>query len=132
MSTSRFDNVCNAVPALRSLLPFNIAGKDISIKMYLMNVRSICNKLDLLKLFLDEHRPDILAVTESWGRPALLDSFLTFDDYMLFRRDRCSDRIGGGVFLLVRQSLLPSPFLFPLSERSDSFEDAVWCSYYFL
>ena len=76
------------------------------LKVFLTNVRSICNKLDLLKAFIDYHRPDILAVTESWGRPTLLDSFLSSDEYVLFRQDRCSDRSGGGVFLLVKKSLV--------------------------
>ena len=95
------------------------------MSLILANVRSICNKLDILKLFLVDHRPDILAVTESWGRPALLDAFLTLDNYTLFRQDRC-DRFGGGVFLLVRKDLRPS--YFPTFNRSDVFEDSIWCT----
>ena len=102
-----------------------IARKDLSMSLILANVRSICNKLDILKLFLVDHRLDILAVTESWGRPALLDAFLTLDNYTLFRQDRC-DRFGGGVFLLVRKDLRPS--YFPTFNRSDVFEDSIWCT----
>lgn len=79
-----------------------------------------------MKLFVDHHRPDILAVTESWGRPALTDSFLTLDGYVLFRRDR-DDRTGGGVFLLVRRELSPVAFL-PPDDCAEPFQDSVWCS----
>ena len=98
------------------------------LKVILANVRSICNKLDIPKAFLDYHRPDILqAVTEPWGRPTLLDSFLSFDDDVLFRQDRCSDRSGGGVFLLVRKVWSSSSFVAPTFD-SEQFEDSVWCS----
>ena len=68
----------------------------------------------------------MFAVTESWGRPALLDSFITFDGYCLFRRDRL-DRSGGDVILLVREDLQPSSFVFPAQSRG-TFEDSVWCA----
>lgn len=94
--------------------------------LILINARSICNKLDVLKVFLDHHRPGILAVTETWGRPALLDSFLTFDGYSLFRQDRL-DRNGGGVILLVHHDLHPSSFAIPI-QPEDTFKDSVWCT----
>ena len=65
-------------------------------------------------------------MTETWGRPALLDSFVTFAGYCLFRQDRL-DRSGGGVFLLVRQDLRPSLFVIPVLPLG-IFEDSVWCS----
>lgn len=99
---------------------------SFKVSLILTNVRSICNKLDTLRAFIDHHNPDILAVTESWGRPSLLDSFICHDGYVLFRHDR-SSRIGGGVFLLVKDSLSPTSFSFSLDDPGPVFEDSVWC-----
>jgi hypothetical protein len=82
--------------------------------------------LYVLKVFLDQQRPDILAVTESWGRPELLDSFLTPDGYVLFRNDRLHG-LGGGVFLLVRHELSPLPLNIS-DQDAVRFEDSVWCT----
>ena len=90
----------------------------------MFNARSICNKLGALFAYVDHYNPDILAVTETWGRPALLDSFLTPQNYVLFRKDRC-DRVGGGVLLLVREKF--SPCFFALPDELQNFEDSVWC-----
>ena len=68
-----------------------------------------------------------MAVTESWGRSFLLVSFITLDGYALFRQDRC-DGVGGGVFLLVKQSLSPSSYVISSEESVPKFEDSVWCS----
>ena len=65
-------------------------------------------------------------MTETWGRPALLDSFLTFDGYSLFRQDRF-DRNGGGVLLLVHSDLHPSSFAIPVQSQG-TFRDSVWCT----
>ena len=97
-----------------------------SFKCILINARSICNKIELLKVFVDHYRPHVLVVTESWGRAALLDSLLTPRNYVLFRKDRF-DRSGGGVFLLIRKELYPTPF-FPPGHSDDMFEDSVWSS----
>ena len=82
-----------------TLCSYSAGSKTLTL--ILANVRSICNKLDALHVFIDYHKPDIFAVTESWGRPALVDSLITPKGYILFRKDR-QDRMGGGVFILVR------------------------------
>ena len=98
-----------------------------SFSLFLVNVRSICNKLFALKLFIDHYKPAILAVTESWGRDCLPDSLITPEGYILFPRDR-DDRSGGGVFMLVKQDFSPSPYCFPPEDPVSNFEDSVWCS----
>ena len=75
-----------------------------------------------MRVFIDYHKPDIIALTETWGRPALTDSLLTPGGYCLFRKDRAS-RLGGGVLLFVREELMP----FQINVPNDVFEDNVFC-----
>lgn len=89
----------------------------------MLNARSICNKIDYLRAYVDHHKPDILAITESWGRAPLTDSLVTPVGYCIFRQDRF-DRQGGGVIILIRELLSPLNFLFP---ESIKFEDSIWC-----
>ena len=96
------------------------------VYIILANVRSIANKLHAFKLFIKYHNPDVMAVTESWGRPELTDSLISQPGYQLFRKDR-SVRRGGGFFLLVRSDSKPVEYLFQSNEQA-LFEDSVWCS----
>ena len=98
-----------------------------SVNIILVNARSIANKLHALKLFIKFYHPDVMAVTESWGRPELTDSLISQPGYQLFRKDR-SVRRGGGVFLLVKSFLKPVEYLFHNNDQ-DLFEDSVWCSF---
>lgn len=92
--------------------------------VHLINARSICNKIDYLRPYIEYYKPDILAITETWGRAALTDSLITPHGFTLFRKDRL-DRLGGGVLLLVRNDLNPIHFSVPL--HLNSFYDSVWC-----
>ena len=118
--------VCNEANECRGSFP-----DTGPIILVLANVRSICNKLGALKAFLDHYKPDILAVTESWGRPCLLDSFVSQPGYVLFRQDRRNGS-GGGVFILVKESLSPLPYSCTCTISIDdpvlTFEDSVWCT----
>lgn len=121
---------CVTQSSLRQCVSFPVSKvNDSSFKLSLVlaNVRSVCNKLDILRVFIDHNSPDILAVTESWGRPSLLDSFICHEDYVLFRQDRTS-KMGGGVFLLVKKSLSPHNVNFLHDDSEPVFEDSVWCS----
>jgi hypothetical protein len=39
---------------------------DSKIKCFYINVRSIVNKLDKLAIYLEEEKPDIVGITETW------------------------------------------------------------------
>ena len=77
-----------------------------------------------MKAYVNHYSPDILAISKTWGRPALADSLITPAGYTLFRRDR-QDRVGGGVALLVRDCFHPLAFSIP--DSVDVFEASVWC-----
>ena len=95
------------------------------LSLVLLNARSLCNKLTVLHAYVDYYRPDILAITETWGRPSLTDSLITPFGYVLFRRDRLG-RVGGGVLLLIKKALKASSFA--LHDSVDTFQDSIWCS----
>ena len=72
---------------------------------------------------MDHFKPDILAITETWGRPALTDALLTPSGYSLFRKDR-QDRLGGDVTMFIRSQLVPVAYVIP--DVLNKFEDSVW------
>ena len=106
-------------------MSFSLFPAKISLKVVLANVRSIGNKLHALKAFMTYHKPDILAITESWGRLELFDSLISLPGFSLFRRDRL-ERPGGGVFVLARNCLMPIEYSF--DNDNHLFEESVWCA----
>ena len=69
------------------------------------NACSLMNILDELRQRLSDI--DIIAVSETWATEELSDAELSIDGYVLFRRDRKSDRFtkGGGVALSIYLSI---------------------------
>lgn len=77
---------------------------DFRFKCILTNTRSILNKVNEFKIFVNLHLPDFVAVTETWLDNEVPSSvFVDTNVYWCFRQDRRSR--GGGVCLLVRKSL---------------------------
>ena len=69
----------------------------------MFNARSVKNKLPELHYFLNELKPDILCITETWLNDNIPDSLITGDsNYAVFRRDRPGGTAvqGGGVCIL--------------------------------
>ncbi|XP_038046033.1 uncharacterized protein LOC119720442 [Patiria miniata] len=76
---------------------------DTCLQVYLQNVRSLKNKLDVLHSSLVAHlQPggmfNFFALTETWLTDAVLDAEINIPNYTVFRNDR-SNRRGGGVLL---------------------------------
>jgi len=65
-----------------------------------VNCRSICNKFLEFWNLIDTHNPDVVIHTESWLSEEINNAEIFRDDYIIFRRDRCSQ--GGGVFICVK------------------------------
>lgn len=71
------------------------------LNCYLINARSLCNKLDDLHHFLVTNNPDVLLVTESWLTPEYLSTLLADPKcYSVLRNDRSS--LGGGVCAFIK------------------------------
>ena len=108
-------NPVSAPPVLNNQLgdfdpvtAFNLPSKGLKI-MHL-NVRSIGNKLELIKILLLKRSIDILALTETWLDESWHDLELTIPGYNLFRQDRSSNiqarpRVGGGIAIYSREDL---------------------------
>ena len=78
------------------------------VKILNVNCRSVVNKKAEFFSLLNCHNPDIVIGTESWLTSNHLDSevFPQSLGYTSFRRDRCSETKGGGVFILVRNTFV--------------------------
>ena len=65
-----------------------------------VNCRSICNTILEFWNLIDIYNPDVVIGTESWLSEEINNAEVFRDDYITFRRDRCSR--GGGVFICVK------------------------------
>jgi len=75
------------------------------LRCYLINARSLLNKLSELYHYLRVIKPDILLITESWLHNGISSGLLDPDfEYYLFRKDRGHKR-GGGVCVFVSRAL---------------------------
>ena len=76
------------------------------------------NKMIELNLFVNEHKPDILVLNETWLKTSILDSEILSSDYKIFRLDRSRQthplcptnprkyrQFGGGVLIAVRSDI---------------------------
>ena len=79
------------------------------------NARSIVNKINKLRLEIDNGQFDIVILTETHLDDSVLDSEIFPSDFVVFRRDRKHhDRLGGGILIAVRNT-------FKLHQRDDIF-----------
>jgi len=65
-----------------------------------VNCRSICNKILEFCSVIYTYNPDDVIGTESWLSEQINNAEVFRDDYVTFRRDRCTR--GGGVFICVQ------------------------------
>ena len=96
---------------LRSPLPIRATSSmthKSNLKVLNINCQSIANKKAEFQAIIDEHKPDIVVGTESWLTKNHLSSeiFPSSLGYTPFRQDREADTSGGGVFILVKDTLL--------------------------
>ena len=78
--------------------------RNHSIAVYLINARSLVNKMDLLRCYLCDFWPAIVCTPESWAHSDQPDSFFFVKGYVFYRCDR-SEGTGGGVIIYVSNSL---------------------------
>ena len=103
--------------------------------LVLLNARSLCNKIDELRLLTDNLSPNCIAVTESWLNIDIPDDYVDINNYVLFRCDRFN-RQGGGVCIYLHcnfKPLLTQQFVLTgvesLCVRLPAVEIIVWCMY---
>lgn len=86
-------------PGPTSSLPADLKG----LRLCHLNICSLRNKLDEVRLFCDTHKPHVLSLNETWLDDCFSDLEISLPGYQLMRRDR--DRHGGGIVVYVAKHL---------------------------
>ena len=74
-----------------------------------INAQSLVNKMSELKTLLKirtnmKKRPDIISISESWGRDDISDSIFSLDGFTMYRDDKKSS-VGGGALLYINDKI---------------------------
>ena len=93
------------------------------LKCVCLNARSIINKKNELDIMVDEIKPHIIGITESWANNDITDAELGLEGYVMFRKDRMGKR-GGGVLLYIKETI--PAYEVQLQEEADC-NEAIWC-----
>ena len=93
------------------------------IKCVCLNARSILNKKNELDIMVDEIKPHMIGITESWANNDITDAELGLEGYVMFRKDRMGRR-GGGVLLYIKETI--PAYEVQLQEEADC-NEAIWC-----
>ena len=97
---------------------------ESGIKCVCLNSRSIINKKSELNIMVDDIKPHIIGITESWANNDITDAELGLEGYVMFRKDRIGKR-GGGVLLYIKETI--PAYEVQLQEEADC-KEALWCN----
>ena len=92
------------------------------IKCVFLNARSIINKKNELNIMVDDIKPHIIGITESWANNDITHAELGLEGYVMFRKDRIGRR--GGVLLYIKETI--PAYEVQLQEEADC-NEAIWC-----
>ena len=93
------------------------------LKCVCLNARIIINKKNELDIMVDEIKPHIIGITESWANNDITDAELGLEGCVMFRKDRMGKR-GGGVLLYIKETI--PAYEVQLHEEADC-NEAIWC-----
>ena len=94
------------------------------IKCVCLNARSIINKKNELNIMVDDIKPHIIGITESWAHKDITDAELGLESYVMFRKDRIGKK-GGGVLLYIKDTI--PAYEVQLQDEADC-NEAIWCN----
>ena len=97
---------------------------ESGIKCVCLNARSIIHKKPELNIMVDDIKPHIIGITESWANNDITDADLGLEGYVMFRKDRMGKR-GGGVVLYIKETI--PAYEVQLQEEADC-KEALWCN----
>ena len=89
----------------------------------MLNARSIINKKNELNIMVDDIKPHIIGITESWAHNDITYAELGLEGYVMFRKDSIGKK-GGGVLLYIKENI--PAYEGQLSEEADC-NEAIWC-----
>ena len=84
-------------------------NSDRTFRVMYCNAGSILNKIDELSSFALEHKPDLIAICETWGNENLRDCFFSIPDFeIVCRNDRkdTTSGIGGGLLIYAKDDMV--------------------------
>ena len=95
-----------------------------------INAQSLQYKMNELREIAFQHKPQVIAVTESWGRPDIDDITFKIDGYIMYRSDKINraSSDAGGTLLYVTDKLGQrecKPLKTP--ENGIPFDSSTWC-----
>ncbi|PFX14361.1 hypothetical protein AWC38_SpisGene21486 [Stylophora pistillata] len=94
------------------------------LRLLHLNICSLRNKMDELRLFCDEHKPHIVTINETWLDDSFTDAEIALPGYNVMRKDR--DENGGGVVVCIVEQLNYSRLEeSTIQTRNDKFE-SIW------
>ena len=67
---------------------------ESGIKCVCLNAKSIINQKTELNIMVDDIKPHIIGITESWSNNDIKDAELGLEGYVMFRKDRMGKRGG--------------------------------------
>ena len=107
-SLNNYSVLDNSLPQMTSTPIKKKPVKTNSNKLKIINInfQSVVNKVPELHLLIDTEKPDVVIGTESWLAPEISSGEIFPPDYTAYRTDRKSKTRSGGVFILVRNSLI--------------------------
>ena len=74
------------------------------LKCMQANAESLMNKMDEFKLLVDDEKPDIIGITETWAKEDFGDEFYQLNGYNCLRNDNSQD-IRGGVMIYYKAEM---------------------------
>ena len=85
---------------------------------------SIIHKKTELNIMVDDIKPHIIVIIESWANNDITDAELGLESYVMFRKDRIGRR-GGGVLLYIKDTI--PAYEVQLQEEAGC-NEALWCN----
>ena len=95
---------------------------DFKISCMSTNARSIINNFSEFQVFVDNHAPHLIAITESWCSNSISNAEINLEGYTLYSHHR-KNSVGGGVLLYVHESL---PTVMCESLMNCQIDDFLW------
>lgn len=83
------------------------------LKIIHLNIRSLTPKMDLLRMWVEHHKPNVITLSETWLTNNILNNEIKLTNYVLYRADR-GTRCGGVVTYV--SSNLASELIVPTVE----------------
>ena len=74
------------------------------LTMIHLNIRSLLNNIEELRMFINENKPDVVTLSETWLDKDILDEEININQYNLERKDH--NRNGGGTAIYIQERLL--------------------------